>query len=142
MLVKRLLLMIALPLFAIPVALLARDDDEEEGHVLTISTYKVNFNDIEELLEMWEEDLVTTTENEFVLSSRVLTHLWGPDWTLIILSEYAKFEDIAAATAKRTELFEKKYTSESRRKARTKKIRALFQGHTDAIVLENPKLTK
>ena len=80
---------------------------------------KVNFNDIEALLEMWEEDQVTTTENEFVLSSRILTHLWGPDWTLIILSKYAKFEDIAAATARRTELFKKKYTSESRRKART-----------------------
>ena len=76
---------------------------------------KVNFNDIEALLEMWEEDFVTTAENEFVLSSRILTHLLGPDWTLIILTEYAKFEDIAAATAKRTELFEKKYTSESRR---------------------------
>ncbi len=142
MLVKRLMLLIALPLFAIPVALLAQDEEEEKGHVWTISTYKVNFNDIEGLLEMWEEDQGITTENEFVLSSKVLTHLWGPDWTIMIIAEYAKFEDIAAATAKRTELFEKKYTSETRRKARTKKIRALFQGHTDAIVQENPKLTK
>ena len=141
MLVKRLLLLLALPLLAIPVALLAQDD-EEEGHVWTISTYKVNFNDVEELLEMWEEDKVVIAENEFVLSYKVLTHVWGPDWALVVIAEYASFEDIAAATAKRTELFEKKYTSESRRKARTKKIRALFQGHTDAIVQENPKLTK
>lgn len=39
MLIKRLLLLIALPLFAIPVALLAQDNDEEEGHVWTISAY-------------------------------------------------------------------------------------------------------
>ena len=39
MLVKRLLLLIALPLFVIPVALLAQDDEEDEGHVWTISTY-------------------------------------------------------------------------------------------------------
>ncbi len=142
MLVKRLLLLIALPLFAIPVALLAQDEEEEKGHVWSISTYKVEFGDMEDLLEMWEEDQEIVTENEFVLSSRVLTHLWGPDWSIVIISEYAKFEDIAAAQAKQSELYKKKYTNENRRKARDKKRGALVHGHTDAIVQEDPKFTK
>ncbi len=142
MLAKRLMLLIALPLFAIPVALLAQEDEEEKGHVWSISTYKVKFGDLEGLLEMWEEDWEIIAENELVLSSKLLTHLWGPDWSIMIIEEYAKFEDIAAAQAKQGELYKKKYSSETRRKARNKKQGALIQGHTDAIVQENPKFTK
>ncbi len=142
MLVKRLMLLIALPLFAIPVALLAQEE-EEEGHVFQVSTFKVRFDQLEEFLELWEKEyLPITMQNDLMKSQKVLTHLWGPDWAVILIVEYDDFEALAAAWEKRDELWKKKYPSKSQRDRIDNKFRSYWVGHTDAIVQENPKLTK
>ena len=123
--------------------LFAQEEEEEEGHVYTISTFKVRFDQVEEFLDLWEkENHPIALQNEYILSTKVLTHLWGPDWSVVMITEYEKFEDIAAAWEKSNELFEEKYSSKNQRDKITKKILSYRMGHTDAIVQEVPKLTK
>ncbi len=138
-----LITMIATALLAIP-ATLSAQDDEPEGHIFAISTFKVSFEDLEGLYEMWEEDMDLVKDNEYILSQKILTHQWGPDWSIMIISEHATFAEVDAAQKRTTELFEAKYKKEKDRDARNAAFAKyhLRDGHSDAIVQENLKLTK
>ncbi len=125
-----------------PAALLAQEE-EEEGHVFQVSTFKVRFDQLEEFLDLWEKEyLPIDMQNDLMKSQKVLTHLWGPDWSVILIVEYDDFEALAAAWEKRKELWEQKYPSKSQRDRIDNKFRSYWTGHTDAIVTEVPKLTK
>lgn len=124
-------------------SVLFAQEEEEQGHVYAISTWKVRFDQLEEFLDLWEkENHPIAMQNEYILSTKVLTHLWGPDWSIVTITEYEKFEDIAAAWKKFNELFEKKYPNKNQRDKLQKKMRSYSLAHTDAIVQEVPKLTK
>ncbi len=81
-------------------------------------------------------------QNEHVKSLKVLTHLWGEDWTVVMISEYESMAGIEAAQKKATELFEQKYPDEKKRKEVNDKRRKMIMGHTDNIVREVPNLRK
>lgn len=141
--IKRIMVLLLGLAFFCGSSVLFSQEEEEEGHVYAISTFKVRFDQVEEFLDLWEKEYhPIDMQNEYILSTKTLTHLWGPDWSVVMITEYEKFEDIAAAWEKSNELFEKKYPKESQRDKITKKILSYRMGHWDAIVQEVPKLTK
>jgi type II secretory pathway component PulL len=118
-------------------------EQEEEGNVYAISTWKIRFDQVDDFLEILEkESKPIYMQNEHVKSLKVLTHLWGEDWTVVMISEYESMAGIEAAQKKATELFEQKYPDEKKRKEVNDKRRKMIMGHTDNIVREVPNLRK
>ena len=133
----------ALLLATAPDSLQAQDDDDD-GHIYTVSTYQYPFNNLDEIFEMIEENHELTEQNEFILSRKVLTHMWAGAFSVMFIAEYATFEDIAKAGKRGDELFEAKYPDEEERDARQDKFTALAGHgmHEDNILQENTKLAK
>ena len=133
----------ALLLAATPDTLQAQDDDDD-GHIYTVSTYQWPFNNLDDIFEIIEENHELTEQNEFILSQKVLTHMWAGDFSVMFIAEYATFEDIVKADKRGDELFEAKYPDEEDRDARRDKFAALAEHrmHKDNILQENTKLAK
>ncbi len=133
----------ALVLAATSGTLLAQDDDDD-GHIFTVATYQWPFNNLDEIFEIIEENQELTEQNEFILSRKVLTHMWAGAFSVMFINEYASFEDIAKAQKRGTELYEAKYPEEEDRDARDEKFSALVGNgmHEDNILQENAKLAK
>ena len=134
---------IALLLVITPGAIQAQDDDDD-GHIFAVSTYQWPFNNLEEIFEIMEETQELAEQNEFWLSNKVLTHQWGGDFSVMFITEYASFDDIAKGQARWTELYRAKYPNERVRETRAKKLAALTGDgiHKDDIVQENTTFTK
>ncbi len=83
-------------------------------------------------------------KNEFIISEKVMTHIWGPGWTIVIITEHKEFGDVLKAQSRGTELYEEKYPNEKDREARDDAFAkfGIGIGHVDAIVQDNPKLSK
>ncbi len=118
-------------------------EQEEEGNVYAISTWKIRFDQVDDFLEILEkESKPIYMQNEHVKSLKVLTHLWGEDWTVVMISEYESMAEIEAAQKKATEMFKQKYPDEKKRNEVNDKRRKMIKGHTDNIVREVPNLRK
>ena len=118
-------------------------EQEEEGNVFAISTWKLRFDQVDDFLEILEkESKPIYMQNEHVKSLKVLTHLWGEDWTVVMISEYESMAEIEAAQKKSAELFKQKYPDENKRNEVNDQRRKLIMGHTDNIVREVPNLRK
>ena len=116
---------------------------EQQGNVYAVSTYKIPFDRISEYFELYEKEAKPrVAQNEFILSQRFFTHAYGPDWTVMVINEYKDLASIQAAQKRGTELFEKQYPDKAKRDELTKKFQGFSQAHTDALVVENPKLRK
>ncbi len=133
----------ALLLATAPDSLQAQDDDDD-GHIFAVSTFQWPFNNLDEIFEIIEENHELTKQNEFILSQKVLTHMWAGAFSVMFISEYASLEDFAKAQKRDTELFEAKYPEEKDRDAREDKFAALAGDgmHEDNILQENTKLAK
>jgi hypothetical protein len=122
-------------------SLLFAQEEKEKPNFVTISTYKVRFDQIGKFLELWEKyTLPVVKEIDFIKSHRVFTHYWGPDWTVLLIMEYESFDAIDAAQGKMGELLKEKNPEEYQEI--NKKMRSLILGHTDAIVTEVKELRK
>ena len=145
MIAKHMLLLAgtALLLATTPDSLQAQDDDED-GHIFTVSTQQWPFNNLDDIFEIMEENHELTEQNEFILSQKVLIHQWAGAFSVMFIVEYASFEDIAKAQQRSTELFEAKYPDEEDRDARNKKFADLAGDgmHEDSILQENTSLAK
>lgn len=116
--------------------------EEKKGSYFTISTYKVNFNELGEFLETMEEFKEVITENEFILSQKVMRHVWGEDWTVVSVVEYEDFASIEKAQIRMGELYKEKFPDKEKRKEATKRYQSFIKGHYDSIVQEVASLTK
>lgn len=116
--------------------------EEKQGSYYTLSTFKINFSEIGDFLKLQEKVNVVIAENEFVLSYKVLTHVWGEDWAVITITEYADFASIEKAQIKMGELYVELFPDKEKRKEVTKKYQKMIHGHYDSIVREVPSLTK
>jgi len=134
----------ALMLITAPFQILAQEEEEEEGHFFSVSTYNWPFNKTEEIFEIMAEDKDIVDQNEFILSRKVLSHAWAGNFSVMIILEYASFEDVTKSQARGNELFEAKYPDEADREARGDKLSTLTGSgmHNDDIVQDNPSLTK
>jgi hypothetical protein len=134
-------LVVALMVFVTPLVL-AQEEKEEEGHVFTISTYKVQFQNVDKVLKVWEEYWKPVdAKNEYVKSSRVFTHLWGSDWTIVAITEYESMAAIEASWVRGEEI-SKEMFPEGEYEQKLAETQAMILGHTDNIVKEVPSLRK
>ena len=119
-------------------------EDEDAGHIFAVSTFQWPFNNLDEIFEMVEENHDLTEKNEFIVGQKALTHVWGGNFSVMFITEYASFEDIAKAQKRGTELLEAKYPDEKVREARNEKFAALAGDgiHDDNLLQENTKLRK
>jgi hypothetical protein len=128
-------------LLAIHQPLLAQE--EEKGNVFAISTYKVPFNKIDHVLSMWEKHWKPVySQNEHIKSLRVMRHLWGSDWTLVVIMEYESMGAMEDAQKRGNELRKEKYPDEDEWKAIMDELQGYIMGHFDDLVQEIPKLRK
>jgi len=133
-------LVVALMVFVTPLVL-AQEEKEEEGHVFTISTYKVQFQ-VDKIMKLWEEYWKpVNAKDEYIKSFRVFTHLWGSDWSIVAISEYESMAAIEASWVRGEEI-SKEMFPDGEYEEKLAEIRAMLLGHTDNIVLEVPSLRK
>lgn len=116
--------------------------EEKKGSYYTISTYKINFSEISDFLGMLEKFNTVIAKNEFILSQKVMTHVWGEDWAVITITEYADFASIEKAQINMGKLYKELIPDKEERKEATKKYQKLITGHYDSIVKEVASLTK
>ena len=118
-------------------------EQEEEGNVFAISTWKLRFDQVDDFLEIMEKEMKPIyTQNDHIKSMKVFTHLWGEDWMVVMITEYESLAGIEAAQKKTNELLKQKYPDEKERGELSDKRRKLIMGHTDNIVREVPNLRK
>ena len=117
--------------------------DQEDSHVFAMQMYKTQFSDIDTYLEIYEQEwMPLVKQNDLVLGHWTFQHRWGPDWTILIVEEFESLSSMGDAYEKYDELWEKKHPDESDRAAADKTLSDLLLGHSDAIVIERPALTK
>ena len=134
-------LVVALMVFVTPLVL-AQEEKEEEGHVFTISTDKVQFQNVDKIMKLWEEYWKpVNAKNEYIKSFRVFTHLWGSDWTIVAISEYESMAAIEASWVRGEEI-SKEMFPDGEYEEKLAEMQAMMLGHTDNIVLEVPSLRK
>ncbi len=130
-------------LFLATTASLLAAQENDEGNIFAISFWKIEFDKIDEVLENWEEHFAPLQkEIPEIKSVRVFRHFWGPDWNLLLVTEYENLTAMEAADEKMQELFKKQVPEESRRDEIMSVTGSHALGHWDAIVTEIPKLGK
>lgn len=116
---------------------------EEKPLIVTFSTYKVPFNQLGDFLEMTEKiTLPLIKENDYAKGYRVFRHYWGPDWTVLIMTEFESMAAIEKFTAKQSEMMAEKYPDKEERDKIQTKFLKMWKGHTDAITVEVPGIRK
>ena len=127
-------------LFSISSKLHAQDST---AHIYTVSTLKVPIEKVEDFLNNWEKYVTPVIkQNEYVISEKLLTHLWGPDYTVLLIDEYKSWEDIKAADKRYDEIAKIMEPDKDKRNEIDKLFSPLYNGHSDAILMEYTKTTK
>ncbi len=116
---------------------------EEQGNVFVTTNYERAFPDDGSGREL---DSLTTllmntiygSDNEYVVSFKVLRHWWGHDnRDFIQIIEVKSWDDIPKANQKTTELFKKKWSTQEERDAFNDTYSKYFTGkHSDEIYRE------
>ena len=81
-------------------------------------------------------------QNEFLISRKVFTHRWGPDWNIVIIMEFEDLASIDKYQKRNQELRKKMHPDKTERDKIAKQLQELRLAHTDVIVIEIPKLRK
>lgn len=116
---------------------------EPEGHVFVVSTWKVRFDQLEDYLNLFEKEYKPlAAQNEHLKSLRVFTHLFGPDWNVVVIREFENLEAIAKSEKRDSEILEKNFPDPAKRSEYTKKVGSYILAHTDTVVREVPRLRK
>ena len=128
--------------FFIAPVISAEEEAEEKGNVFVISTYKVQFQNLDTMLKAWEEYWKpVVAKNEYVKSFRVFTHQYGSDWSIVVIMEYEDMAAMGAAWPQGQRIAKEMFPG-GEFKAITTETQAMFLGHTDNIVQEVPGLRK
>jgi len=117
--------------------------NENNSHVYTVTTLKVPFDALDDFMKNWEKYITPIIKQDsFIISEKVLTHLWGPDWTVLVIDEYKSWNDIEESGKKYDEITAAMEPDKDKRNEIGKMFIPYYNGHTDAIVLDNPRLSK
>ena len=117
------------------------EEDGDKGNMFYMVMIKVKPGMIDKFLELYEKT-TTSKDNEFIISEKVFHHRTGPEWSILIMFEYKDFATLQKLFEREDELYMKKYPDEKERKNITDRLDGYTIGHTDAIVIEKPKLGK
>lgn len=121
----------------------AYSQSQNTGHLVTMTFLQIPNEQISEFFDFWEKEAKPLdAENEYILSTKIYTHMWGPAWTVCLVTEYKDWEGFIAAEKRGNEIFDKKYTDETKRSEIGKKFSGFLNNHTDAIVYDHPNLQK
>jgi len=119
----------------------------QDGNYFTVTTWKMHVPENgskAEMLELLQEftDKVVK-KNTKVISERVLHHVSGNDMRdLVVISEFANWNDIDASGDMQNELVMKAWPEEKARDEWMKKFMKYVVTHSDEIYQEYPKMTK
>lgn len=119
----------------------------QEGSYYTITTWKMHVpkdgsrQELNGLLEEFTEKVVK--KNSKIISEKVLHHVSGSDLRdLVVISEYASWNDINDAHEEQDALVKKAWPDEKTRSAWYKTFMKYVVTHSDEIYKEYPKMTK
>lgn len=116
---------------------------QNTDHLWTMTMMMVSNDQITEFLNFYEkEGKPGDMQNEYVLSTKIFTHAWGPAWTVCLMSEYKDWDGFVAGEKRGGEIFMKMYPDSSKRGEIGKTWSKFLIGHTDAIVNDHPNLQK
>ena len=119
----------------------------QDGPVYTVTTWKIdipeNGSNAEFNTLFKEFKQKVTRPNSKIISERVMRHLSGSDSRdLVIITEYANWNDIDAAATEQGKLIEKAWPDENSRKQFFDKFGKYFTMHTDEIYSALPDMDK
>ena len=117
------------------------EEEGDYGNMFYMVMIKVKPGMIDKYLELYEKT-TTSKDNEFIISEKVFHHRTGPEWSILIMFEYKDFAILQKLFEREDELYMKKFPDEKERKNITDRLDECTIGHTDAIVIEKPKLRK
>lgn len=116
---------------------------ESNSHIYTATTLKIPIEKMDEFLSNYEKYVTPVIkQNEYVISEKLLTHLWGPDYTVLLMDEYKTWGDIEAADKRYGEISKTIEPDKDKRMEIDKLLSPYYNGHTDAILMEYTKTTK
>ncbi len=120
---------------------------QDDGHYYTVTTWKLQVPqdgtraELNNLMKEFSEKIVL--KNEKVISEKVMRHISGADLRdVVIISEYASWNDIDAAGTRQNELLEAAWPNEDDRKTFFKTWSKYVITHSDEIYQEMPELAK
>jgi len=120
--------------------------EEEEGHIYVVSTFKIAMPEGgsgDERDSLLMELIEAQKSNEKVLSSKNLRHRYGSDFRdWVVIAEYATWADIEEAANINQELNRKKWPDDKKRAAFFQKLFKYFPTHSDEIYTNLPKFDK
>ena len=116
-------------------------EEEEKGNMFYMVMIKVKPGKVDEYLKLYEKT-TTAKDNEFKISEKVFTHRTGPEWSILLMIECKDFTAFQKAFEREDELYMEKFPDEKEREKISDEFDGYMIGHTDAIVIEKPKLGK
>ena len=113
------------------------------NHIYEMNYLTIPAEQIDDFLKFYEEyGKPLDSQNEYVLSVKVFTHVFGPSWNVAFLTEYKDFDAFTKGRTRGDELFEKMFTDKTKMTEISNKFAKYLTGHTDALVLDHPELSK
>lgn len=120
---------------------------EKQQSVYTITTWKIMTPDdgsrkeFMDMMKEWHQKV--TLKNSKIISERSMTHLSGNDMRdFIVITEYASWNDIEAASKEQNKLVELGWPDKEERQAFMKRFFQFAETHSDEICQELPALRK
>jgi len=117
------------------------EEEGDKGNMFYMVMIKVKPGMIDKYLELYEKTS-TTKDNEFIISEKVFRHRTGPEWSILIMFEYKDFAALQKLFEREDELYMEKFPDEKEREKISDEFGEYQISHTDAIVIEKPKLGK
>lgn len=119
----------------------------QDGHYYTVTTWKLQVPqdgtraELNDLMKEFSEKVVF--KNEKIISEKVMHHISGADLRdVIIISEYATWNDIDAANNRQSELMKTAWSNDDESAAFFKSWGKYVITHSDEIYQEMPELAK
>ncbi|GAB4378985.1 MAG: hypothetical protein Kow0042_27940 [Calditrichia bacterium] len=120
---------------------------ENKSSYYTVTTWKIKSPDDgsrKEFLDMMKEwHQKVTMKNSKILSERSMFHQSGSDMRdFVVITEYASWENIAAANKEQDKLVEEGWPDKEERQAFMKRFFQYAETHSDEICQDVPSLRK
>ena len=120
---------------------------QDGGSHYTITTWKISVpeggsnSELNKMLKEWRDKIVS--KNDKIISQITLRHQSGADARdLVVITEYASWNDIDAAGDEQGRLVEEAWPNEDDRSAWFAKFNKYTDTHSDEILVGLPDLTK
>lgn len=116
---------------------------DSKGHIFEMNFLSIPYEQMDEFMKFYETyGKPLDAQNEYILSTKIFRHVFGPMWNICFLSEYKDFDSYAAGRKRGDELWDKMFTDKSKMEEIGTKFSTYLRNHTDALVSDSPNLEK